>query len=62
MLIIKSLGVYEHIEKIEYKPTTQEMHYWYSGTHSGVDPYNPYAPRYGVSVKKVIKKLKKAQS
>lgn len=27
----------------EYTPEIAELHYWYSGTHAGIDPRNPYS-------------------
>ena len=49
-IIRKSTWV--HTEITEYEPTTAELHYWYSGTHAGPDPNNPYAPRHSMRLTK----------
>ncbi len=41
------------VETEEYKPSTAELHFYYSGTHAGINPTNPYRKRGSIiSVKK----------
>jgi len=52
MKIKQDLGTFRHIKEIEYNPTPAELNYWYSGTHAGIDPNNPYAKR-GMRVERI---------
>ena len=46
-------NLYREVTEYDYTPTPAELHYWYSGTHAGTDPDNPYAPLKGMTVTKV---------
>jgi hypothetical protein len=53
MKITKNLGTFKHIEEQEYTPTPEEIYWYYTGTHAGLNPDNPYAKKYGMSFKKI---------
>lgn len=45
-----STKLYRKVEEVHhYRPTADEIKYWYSGTHAGLDPDNVYAPRHRYS-------------
>lgn len=50
MRLVTDNGLYRSITVQDYEPTPAEMHYYYSGTHAGPDPNNPYAPKHAVRV------------
>lgn len=57
MKIVTSHGSYEMTTERDYTPTPTELHYWYGGTHAGLDPNNPYAPKRMNVTKTRFKKL-----
>ena len=51
-IVITSDQLYKKVETIcFYKPTKEELYYYYSGTHAGINPNNPYAKRSSYSKK-----------
>ena len=53
MKIVENKGTYQMVIEYDYTPTIQELLYYYSGTHSGINPNNPYGRNYGKSAKKI---------
>lgn len=41
--IIKDGGLWKKISEQIYHPTIEELYWYYSGTHAGLDPKNPYS-------------------